>query len=252
MDIWCKLPRKKWEALKAKAQAGDSDAQWQVGSWLQEGLLDSRGRLLVRPRPSAGARWFRKSAMAGNANGQNNLAVCLSGGYGVPRDEVEALHWFQRAFRQGYPVAAANIASVYKDCGNNRRAMFWYQRAAARGDGEAWVEVGRGYYKGVGVRADPGRAVRCFRKAIASKYISQAGREDAMFHLGLAFYEGRGAIKSNALALNWLAKANIDDDHAEARKLIEKVSKVPKLPRSVGLSAAIGGMAGSPRLSRQT
>jgi len=138
---------------------------------------------------------------------------------------VEALHWFKCAFRQGYPLGAANIASVYKGWGNNRRSMFWYQSAAASGDGDAWVEVGRGCYKDVGVRADPNRAVRCFRKAIASRHISQAGREDAMFHLGVAFYEGRGATKSNALALKWLAKANIDDDHVEARKLIEKVSK---------------------------
>jgi TPR repeat protein len=187
--------------------------------------LDSRGQLLVRPRPSSAVRWFRKSALAGNADGQNNLGVRLSRGYCVPRDEVEALHWFKCAFSQGYLLAAANIASVYKDWGNNRRAMFWYQRAAHRGDGEAWVEVGRGYYKGAGVRADPNRAVRYFRKAIASRNISQAGRENAMFHLGVAFYEGRGAIKSNALALKWLAKANTDDDHVEARKLIEKVSR---------------------------
>lgn len=25
----------RWNKLKAKAQAGDTDAQWQVGSWLQ-------------------------------------------------------------------------------------------------------------------------------------------------------------------------------------------------------------------------
>jgi TPR repeat protein len=67
--------------------------------------------------------------------------------------------------------------------------------------------------------------VRCFRKAITSKYISQAGREDAMFHLGTAFHEGRGVKQSNALAIRWLSQANKDDDHAGARNLIEKITE---------------------------
>jgi TPR repeat protein len=70
--------------------------------------------------------------------------------------------------------------------GNNRRAIFWYERAAARGDGDALVEVGCGYYSGLGVKCDPERAVRRFRQAIRSRFISQGGREEAMFQLGVA------------------------------------------------------------------
>jgi hypothetical protein len=102
--------------------------------------------------------------------------------------------------------------------------MFWYRRAVASGDADALVEVGRRYYAGVGVRHDPEHAVRCFRKAITSNNISQAGREDAMFHLGTAFHEGRGVKQSNARALKWLSRANRDDDHAEARNLIERIT----------------------------
>lgn len=86
--------------------------------------------------------------------------------------------------------------------------MIWFQRAAASGDGDALVEVGRGYYAGVGVRRDPGHAVSCFRRAMRSNNISQAGREDAMFHLGTAFHEGRGLKQSDALAMKWLSQAN--------------------------------------------
>jgi TPR repeat protein len=43
---------------------------------------------------------------------------------------------------------------------------------------------GRGYYQGVGVRPDPFLAVRYFRKAIASRNITQWDRELAMFWLG--------------------------------------------------------------------
>ena len=193
--------REEWDQLKAKAQAGDAEAQWELGYCLEEGVYDPKGLVLARPDARAAVRWFRESADAGYDSGQIALGVCLSAGRGVRRDEAEALCWFKRALRQNNPCARNNIACVYRDQGNNRRAMFWYERAAACGDGDAWVEVGRGYYKGVGVRSDPSYAVRCFRKAIASRNITIAGREDAMYYLGVAFHEGRGVKKSDAKAL---------------------------------------------------
>lgn len=219
-----KMARKQWTQLKARAEAGDSEAQWEVGSWLEDGLADPDGLVLVHPDARAAARWFLRSANAGNPSGQIHLGVCLCAGRGVRRDDAEALRWFKRALVQSYPVAPNNIASVYADRGNNRRAMFWYRRAVASGDGDALVEVGRRHYAGVGVRRDPEQAVRCFHKAIASKNISQAGREDAMFHLGTAYHEGRGVKQSDARAVKWLSQANKDNDHAEARNLIERIT----------------------------
>jgi hypothetical protein len=219
------MTRKQWDELKDKAQAGDSEAQWAVGSWLEDGLTDRDGVVLVQRNVRAAIRWYRRSAIAGNPSGQINLGVCLCVGRGLRRDDAEALRWFKRALRQNDLSAPSNIASVYRDRGDNRRAVFWYQRAVAAGDGDALVEVGLGYYTGVGVRRDPEHAVRCFRRAIASKAISQAGREDAMYHLGVALHEGRGIRQSNARAVRWLSQANKDGDHGEARNLIEKITQ---------------------------
>lgn len=243
-----RMPRKQWGQLMAKAQAGNSEAQWEVGSWFQDGLADARGVVLIHPDTRAAVGWYRKSAIAGNPSGQNHLGVCLCAGHGVKQNDAEALRWFKRAFRQAYPIAS-NIASVYKDRGNHRRAMFWYRRAAAAGDGDALVELGRGYYRGLGVRQDPNQAVRCFKRAIASEFISQTGREDAMFHLGLAFHEGWGVKQSNLRAVEWLSQANKDDDHPEARNLIEKITRSgtsemqPVIPASESRSPESRGAA---------
>jgi TPR repeat protein len=220
-----KMTRKAWNRLKAKAEAGDSEAQWHVGSWLEDGLADPQGRILVRANVRAAARWYGLSASAENSTGQIHFGVLLSDGRGVRRDDAEALRWFKRALRQGDACAPNNIACVYRDRGNKRLAMFWYRRAVACGDGDALVEVGRRYYAGAGVRSDPKRAVRCFYQAVASKNITQAGREDAMFHIGVAFHEGRGVKISDARAIRWLARANRDDDHAAARILIENIAR---------------------------
>jgi TPR repeat protein len=219
------MARKEWNRLMAKAQKGDSEAQWAVGSWLEDGLVDSAGRILARPDFRAAVRWYRKSAVAANASGQICLGVCLCDGRGVRRDDVEGLRWFKRALRQGDTCAPNNIARVYQDRGNYRRAMFWYRHAVACGDGDALVELGRGYYGGIGARRNPKQAVRLFRRAIISRNITQAGREDAMFRLGLAFYEGRGVKRSGVRAIQWLRQANRDDDHIEARALIERIAQ---------------------------
>lgn len=219
------MTREQWNQLKNKAAGGDSEAQWEVGSWLEDGLVDSSGIVLAHRDARAAVRWYRKSATAGNAAGQTHLGVCLCVGRGVRRDDTEALRWFKRALRQGDWSAPNNIASVYRDRGNHCRAIFWYERAIACGDGDALVEVGCGYYTGIGVRHDPKQAIRCFRQAITSKNITQAGRENAMFHIGVAFHEGRGVKKSDAQAIKWLALANRDDDHAKARSLIEGIRR---------------------------
>jgi len=223
------MARNKWGQLKRKAEAGDAEALWEVGSYCEDGLADPNGRVLVRRDVRAAVRWYRLSATAGNDSAQLNLGNLLStSGLGIRRDDAEALLWYKRALRQGNGCAANNIATVYRDHGDHRRAMLWYRRAVAMGEDEALVEVGFRYYKGIGVRRDPAEAVRCYRKAIASQTISEAGCESAMFYLGVAFHEGYGVKQSDARALKWLRLANIDDDFAQARDLIEKMTDAKK------------------------
>lgn len=139
------------------------------------------------------------------------------------RDDAEALRWYKRALRQGDTGAPNNIATVYRDRGDERRAVFWYRRAVTCGDRDALVEVGRRLSAGIGVRRDADEAVRHFRKAIASKNITQAGREGAMFHLGIACWEGRGVRHSPAQAIKWLSRSNQDGDRPEAEELIQQI-----------------------------
>jgi hypothetical protein len=59
------MTHKRWKQLKARAEAGDPEAQWEVGSWLEDGLADPKGFVFVHPDARAAARWFRRSAIAG-------------------------------------------------------------------------------------------------------------------------------------------------------------------------------------------
>jgi TPR repeat protein len=224
-----KMTRREWNRLivrlTAKAEAGDPESQWVLGSWLEDGLTNRRGAIVVRKNQRAALRWFRLSAASGNSNAQNHLGIYLSAGICTERDEEKALYWFKRAIRQGDSCARNNIADVYRKRGSHRRALYWYKQAATHGDGDALVEVGIQYYKGQGVRKNAKHAVTYFRKAIRSRHISQAGRELAMALLGIAYREGQGVKQSNAKAIEWLSLANVDDDLPLARNMLKQIKR---------------------------
>src|SRR5262245_49494052 len=106
------MTREQGNELKTKAEGGDSEAQWEIGSWLEDGLVDSNGFVLAHPDACAAVRWYRQSAIAGNAAGQTRLGVCLCTGRGVRRDDTEALHWFKRALRPTISRASTEIAET--------------------------------------------------------------------------------------------------------------------------------------------
>lgn len=112
------------QALAVKAAAGDAQAQWELGSLLDGGLLDTRGEtFVVRPNKRAALTWFRCSAEAGNPGGQ----ICLGNFLSARGEDKQAMSWYRRAALQGDSCAACNIARSYENKRNQRRAFFWYQ-----------------------------------------------------------------------------------------------------------------------------
>jgi len=94
-------------------------------------------------------------------------------------------------------------------------------------DGDAAVDVGYCYQYGIGTRRAPVRAKRAFGRAVASKDISQHGREAAMYHLALQLIDqGR---KPMATAL--LKRASADGDFPEAAAVLRQLAtKLPYIP----------------------
>ncbi len=45
-----------------------------------------------------------------------------------------------------------------------------------------------------------------------------------MYHLGMAYHEGKGVRQSDSLALKWLMQANQADDFPAARTLINLIA----------------------------
>lgn len=73
------------------AEAGDPEAQTNVGEIFERGLGD-------QPNYEAAALWYERAAAKGHGRAQFNLGTLYEQGHGVPRNPVIALNWYRRAW----------------------------------------------------------------------------------------------------------------------------------------------------------
>ena len=138
------------EYLQSRAEAGDAESAYWLGSLFEFGMRSSTAEVDVnlplavkwyshgaklgnvnaqmalghmyaegkgvKQNPRISARWFRKAAEQGNSNGQNNLGLLYSQGEGVLRDYRRAAEWFGKAVEQGHNGAVNNLAWKMATC----------------------------------------------------------------------------------------------------------------------------------------
>ena len=220
-----RMSASQWQALLSRAKQGDPEAEWEVADRYGDGCKNQRGKIIVNRSRTKAAQWFRRAAEHGLSSAQNTLGVLLGNGDGVKKNFDEALSWLKRAFHAGELYAAHNIAITYRQIGDLRIAVKWFQKSVDSGDGDALVQLGIHHYWGKGVRRNPKAAVRYFRMAIRAKNISEFGRDNAFFLLGLAHSEGEGVTASISKATRLLERANADNDHPAARKMLHQLKR---------------------------
>ena len=76
------------DALRARAEAGDAEAQFNLGTV----YADGEG---VPQDDAEAARWFRLAADQGLGEAQNNLGFMYDTGRGVPQDSCAGAHVVQ-------------------------------------------------------------------------------------------------------------------------------------------------------------
>jgi TPR repeat protein len=183
---------------------------------LFDGIQDRRGHCIVRRNSSYAVRLLQQAAKDGGSSAATMLGYAYDVGRGIRR---LAIKWYRRAIRQGDATAASNLATVYRDLGNFKLFHQWYLRAAKMGDGDAAVDSGYDYLYGIGAQKNLPAAKRMFRLAIRSKYISESGREEALYHLAVAAVDNGGSRR----AIPLLRRANKDDDYPEAASLLGQI-----------------------------
>jgi hypothetical protein len=116
-----------------------------------------------RSHPTAPAE-VRRLADQGDADAQWQLGVLYHDGEGVPKDDTQAVQWFQRAAEQGY-VRAQSTLGAYYWAGRGvpqdfSKAYFWSQLALAQGD-----EISKSRLEGLAAQMTPSQVAKARQQA---------------------------------------------------------------------------------------
>ena len=153
-------------------------------------------------------------AERGSVRQQLELGSAYFAGRGVPQDEKRAAYWFEKAANAGDPGAQAQIGYFYEaGIGVSRdpaQAARWFQRAVAGGLISAKVNLGVAYLLGEGVKQDTAMAEDLFRRAFAQ------GNGMAACYLGEMYSLGTGVERDEAAGERWY-EAGVKLHDARAR-----------------------------------
>jgi len=185
-------------------------------------------------------------AERGSIKQQLELASAYFAGRGVSQDEKRAAYWFEKAANAGDPGAQAQIGYFYEaGIGVSRdpaQAARWFQRAVAGGLISAKVNLGVAYLLGEGVKKDPAMAEDLFRRAFAQ------GNGMAACYLGEMYSLGTGVERDEAAGEHWYeAGVKLHDARAEfqlASLFWQRQKNPAEVKRSVKLlrESSAGGL----------
>ena len=191
--------RKLLAEIRAKAEKGDAQSQYELGSAFAKGSLGE-----AKDEAEA-VKWFRNAAEQGDAKAQTALGACYANGQGVAQDYVEAVQWFRKAAEQNYVNAQNNLGVCYENgkgvAKDYVEAVKWFRKAAEQGHALAQFDLGCCYKNGEGVAKDEAEAVKWFRNAAEQNYAN------AQVVLGICYAKGGGVAKDEAEAVKWYRKA---------------------------------------------
>lgn len=203
-------------AWQEGAKQGDAECQMALAEALDE------GRGVLRNHRTA-FRWYNAAAENGVARAQARLAGFYSNGIGnpsvtgkrdtgqesfsLPRDDVKARYWAEKAASQGLAEAQVLLAWLYcRDGGEQAprdpaRAEHWYKTAIAQGSVKAIIGLATMIAGGDVEGSGPEQAFALYSEAAAQ------GDHTAEYYTGLYLLEGIGTPPDHEMARHWLFKA---------------------------------------------
>jgi hypothetical protein len=195
-----------YQEFKAGAEAGQAEAEFDLG------VLYAQGLGVLRDLNVA-ASWYRKAADQGNAEAQFALGQMYAHGWGVPRDTADAVRWFQMANSVDSDGPPTDWMSVegYGMPKDPAQAAYWYQLAANSGHPQAQYFLALLYAGGKGVKRDEEQAERWFSSSATQGYAA------AMAELGKRFATGNGVAQNDKRAYFWLTLAFLHGDKSEEK-----------------------------------
>jgi localization factor PodJL len=191
--------------------------------------------LVVEKLPAMiGGPALRAAALAGDAAAEFEVATRFAEGRGVPPSNEQAMHWLDRAAKQGLPLAQFRLGGFYeKGVGVKKdlvMARDLYTAAAGKGNGKAMHNLAVLYAEGINGPADYRTAAHWFRKA------ADYGVTDSQYNLAILYARGVGVEQNYAESYKWFALAANQGDEDAGKKRDDVASHLD--PQSLAAAQA--------------
>jgi TPR repeat protein len=228
-------PAKAVTWFQQAAERGHAGAQFELGRMYQagDGVAQDQRR---------GFLWLLQSAQKGRLSAMSAVARAYERGIGIDANTDESIRWalravdagtdsvtmllkaanayavgnlvtldvaravelFERAAAKGETEAMLSLGKLYASLDRpdaSDKAVEWFRRAEHGGQTEAMIELGRAYAAGAGVPLDERRAFEFFLRA------ARGGSALGMRELANALSIGFGVQQNPALAIDWYRRA---------------------------------------------
>ncbi|MEO8715322.1 MAG: tetratricopeptide repeat protein, partial [Acetobacteraceae bacterium] len=164
------------------------------------------------PTPDHGeaARWARKAAEGGSADGQALLGYILTSGPETLRDTEAAREWYRKSAEAGCPQGALGYALALGQVPggeeHNKTIVEWLRKAAEADLPTALFLLGEITDRGFCVPRDRPAATELYRRA------AEKGHRSGQARYGLALMQGEGVTANLVDGETWLRKAALAGD----------------------------------------
>ena len=147
---------------------------------------------------------LQKAAALGSAKALYSVGVFYNNGWGGVKNPELAQKYFAAAEPELLKLAEQNDAEAQWNVAYLKNSKIWLKRAvnnfraaAARGDAEAQIQLGKFYEIGYGVNRDLAEAMKWYRKA------NEQGHPEAAFFIGVLYANGLGVKPNHEEAMKW-------------------------------------------------
>jgi TPR repeat protein len=124
-------------------------------------------------------RLFFAAAKLGDVTAQFDLGYFYDVGVGIKPNRSAAMYWYKCAYRHGQSSAASNIGVIFRDEGDTKQALAWFERAVRLGDADANLEIAKIY---IGEKSQVEKAIPYLKHVIKAKArldVTVASQEEA-------------------------------------------------------------------------
>ena len=166
--------------------------------------------------------YITKGAEMGIAEGMIDLAGCYANGIGTRQDDEKALFWYQKAAEKGNAFAMLKTGDYLRDNGYAAEARGWFEKVTEEGDDElkgwAFDRLGDMYLNGLLPHGKKLMAIRCYEKAASLGCVQGTLDLAECYHYGFSV----PIDEQRAAAYYEMVVKNGDD---EQRKIASEVLK---------------------------